>query len=72
MAQFVISIRNDTLKSEIEDSFIANFANPDNLSGEALVLLHVSNFLREVLNSNRVKQAVSTAESNVVKETTLI
>ena len=71
MAAFTITVRDETLKTEIGDAFAASYANPDSLTDEELVVLHVSNFIRGVLNDYRVKQAVEPAESGVTKESTL-
>ena len=67
MAQFIIPIKDDSLKAEIEQAFLNSFANPDSLSGEDLVLLHVSNYIRSALNGARVQAAVTQAQEAVQK-----
>lgn len=71
MAQLLIPLRDETLKTEICEAFEAAFANPDSLSAEDLVVLHLSNFLKQVLNDKREKDAVETAKAGVSKESTL-
>jgi hypothetical protein len=71
MAQFTITIRNDALKTEVEEAYASEYANPDNLSPEALVVHHLENAIKQVLNNYREKQAVQQALESVVKETTL-
>lgn len=71
MAQFVIPIRDEDLKDEIEAAFAAKFANPDELSGEQLVVKHVANYIRGLLNDVRLAQAREAAEQSASVEDSL-
>lgn len=71
MAQFVIPIRDEDLKDEIEAAFSSKFANPDELSGENLVIKHVANYIRGVLNDVRLEQARQAAEQGASVEDSL-
>ena len=73
MASFILEIRDETLKSEIEAAFQESFSNPDNLTGEGLVILHLENLVKSVLNEARRKALVDAAEASAaaIKEDTL-
>jgi len=71
MADLTIPLRDQDLKDEIADAFLANYANPESLTGEQLVVKHVQNFLRQVLNDQREKEAVDTAKAAITKESSL-
>lgn len=71
MATLTITLRDETLKTEIGDAFAASYSNPNSLTNEQMVQHHVSNFIRDVLNKYREKVAVEDAVAAVVRETTL-
>jgi hypothetical protein len=71
MAQLVIPLKDDALKTEIAEAFVDAYANPDVFSPENLVILHTSNFIRDVLNKKREKDAVQAALDAVEKESSL-
>lgn len=71
MAQIVIPIRDQDLKDEIGLAYAATFANPDGLTNQELIVKHVSNDIRRILNDYREKIAIEQAKAGVVKEDTL-
>lgn len=74
MAQYVIPIRNEDLKDEIDACFDAKFSDATGtpLTPEEKVILHVSNYIRGVLNEYRAEQARLAAEAAVEKEDSLL
>jgi hypothetical protein len=71
MAAFTITIRDEALKTEIGEAFADQYANPDSLTDEELVVKHIANFVRGKLNEYREKQAVEAAKAGVNEEDTL-
>lgn len=63
MAQITIPLKDDALKSSIEAAFVVAFGNPENVTGEELVTLHVSNFIRSILNQHIAELAKAAANT---------
>jgi hypothetical protein len=72
MESFIVNIRDVDLKEEIKAAFVSSFANSEALSPENLVVKHLENCIKQVLNDYRQKMAVEQALLNVVKEETLL
>lgn len=71
MAEIVIPLRDQNLKDEVLACFAQSYNNPDNLTSEELTVLHISNFIRNCVNTCRVNDAVATAKAAVTLEDTL-
>lgn len=74
MAQFVLPIRDDGLKTEIEECFAKKFkdADEESLTREERVIKHLSNYVRQLLNDCREENAKAAALEEVIKEDSLV
>lgn len=64
---YTIPVKDEVLKAEIDAAFMASYGNPDNLSGEEMVVKHVSNYIRGVLNDYRERVAQEAVKDSVEK-----
>ena len=69
--QFVVSIRDADLKTEIETAVSGVRANLNSVSSTNLVVEELEAHLIEILNDYRRRVAIDTAISGVTKETSL-
>jgi hypothetical protein len=68
MPSYTITIKDETLKGQIEDAFEANFTDlgdPNHLTGEALVVSELVKYIKSVLNGYIVDTGVANASANV-------